>query len=364
MRTRFFSISILLMTAAAGTAWGKECVRVEAPQLTTLTLRSSVIVSSRAPGVFCTLDEGRQYRLTVSRPNHESRHLNLRYRADGSGADVGGIRTGMLLKSAILPGWGQRELGKPTRSLESFSYSVFAGFKFAQAYKDFTGERDRRDNYIAQRDAAETQSEAERLDELAYRSALATDALDRNLLRVGGFAGWVYAYNLAETWLLSSPPKVTNRSATSLTVDVPKRSGMRAAVRSAFFPGLGQKYNNSPVKAFLIQGGFVATAMFALDAKMKYDLAEAELDNANKRFATAADVNEQAQWRQEATRAFGAREGHGDDLKRYLLIGGAVWALGVVDAARSTGGRWREYPIEFSSNVSRREVNAGFRFRF
>ena len=180
-------------------------------------------------------------------------------------------------------------------------------------------------------------------------------------------AGWIYAGNLFETVLLSSPPKAITTEGSTFRVEIPKRSRPRAALRSIFFPGLGQKYYGNHAKGLFFQTTFIVLSYYTLDAKMRYDLATVEYNLAydlydqNKQSGSVAQI---AASQIDAKNKFEIKDDKKRDMYVFAFSAGAIWLLNVLDAI--VFGDLGEQPerLEFDTSYQSATIRTGLRVNF
>lgn len=359
---RFTVVATLAVLLPPLSARADECVRIDTtPKFSTLSLRGDNISTTEAPGLYCTLEPDRTYRLSVSYPNHETRYLKLGFKRLGEPPRLSGVRLSHLARSVILPGWGQADLGYKPRAVMAFSSVAFAAVKFSQSYRHYKNERDLHDYYLTLIDGGNTDAETARR---ADQSAENLDAQEEHMIATAAAGGYLYLWNLVESVLLATPPGKRTTGEGAVVLEIPQRSKARAAIRSMFFPGLGQKYYGSESRGVLYQILFMTGVYGTLDAKVRYDLRDityrSDLDYAE---ANPGDVDAQ-----ELAKI--SRESL-DDARQRLKIWGAatagMWALAVIDAiARGDSGGSRVKPgrLEMTSGYQGGVMRTGLSVRF
>lgn len=363
VRLLYAVIAASLLGPAAVPA--QDCVRVEAtPEKSTLTVRHSVAVSSTAPAEFCELEPGLDYLLSVSRPNCEKRWLKFSFANYGESADFGGIRLSRVGRSLVFPGWGQYNLGYSERAVSAFMFLGLSAFKVTQAYRDHGEAEERYDFFRNLARESSEQAVIERADALASKAAKDANQLREHAWLTAALSGWLYAGNLFETFLLSSPPKASRIEGTDFSVEIPRRSRARAAFRSMLFPGLGQKYNGSFGKGLLFQTSFIFLAYFTLDAKMHYDLATVDYQLAFDRYQAAVSAPEIEAARAEAKKKFEAKDAREEEMYAFAISAGTIWFLNVLDAIVFGGTAEEQERFEFDTSYESATVRTGLRFNF
>jgi len=335
----------------------QECLRVESvPPKVTVTLKGAEYRSLVAPGQYCSLVPGRTYRVTASLDRFESRGLKLRLPEDGGQVHFSGDRAGRVGRSVVIPGWGQGSMGYAANAFEAVLSVGGSGLKFWQSRDRYlTAKREyERHSWLADN----ATSENVRIREVAETNRFRNNA---ELYRddsyvVAGILGWQMLANVAETYLLARPPGAEILEDGTVQLRIPERTGFRAAVRSLFFPGLGQKYNGDHGRAVLFQFGTMVCAMFAADYRLEYRLEESGYVSAMERFRTATDVVEKERALNESRAYAASRDERQRDMYVYVGGAGVLWLLSVIDAA-ANGGRGEE-PGFFGMETSYRSGTA------
>lgn len=340
--------------AVAAPARAQRCVKIEAdPRLSTVTVKNGYMMSQATPASFCTLQPGLTYRLSVFRPGFETRHLSFSIPGHDQPAEFSGIWLGMVGRSIVLPGWGQTALGQPSRALETWALLIADGFKVWQTYDDYTGAKSQYDNLKALTQASQTQQQAEERALLTNKLADDTNAYRESLILTAAVGGWVYLHNVVESYLISAAPKATRTEASDFKLSIPKKSAGRAALRSLFFPGLGQRYAGHGGRAILFRTGVFVLALFTVDAKLRYDLAVADRNYLVTQFNNAASVPERESMLPEMVLRQESVETRKDRAIAFAAATGCLWLANVFEAWGSGGGG-PEGPDRFETTMTYR----------
>jgi len=328
-----------IVAVAAAPAAGQRCVRIEAdPPLATVSVINGSIVSHSTPAEYCDLQPGFTYKLTVFRHGYENRTLRFSFSDYGQPSDISGIWGGMVLRSAVLPGWGQKAMGHGSRAAETWSLLIVDGFKISQAYQDYTHTRSQYDNMVVLLKVAETQQEVEERALRVEKLAMDTNAYRRSLIATVAVGGWVYLHNVVETYLLAASPGVKRLDGSGFKVTTPKKSARRAALRSLFFPGLGQRYAGHGGRGFFFRAGIFVLALFTIDAKLRYDLAVSDRNVAVLEYNNATSVPEREALLPEVLIQTVSVEERKDSVVAFAVATGLVWLANIFEAWGSGGG--------------------------
>ena len=328
----------LLGTAGIFTqAAAQECVRIASiPEHITITLKGPATLSAGSPGVFCSLEPGQEYLLSIGKTGYETRVLGATLNLDNQRIEFSSKRMGKLCRSLVLPGWGQYAGGEKLRAAETFLGSAGLGWFWYYTYRKYIDERDHYYSFAGLAADVEFESQKIKYTELAGITSRLTNANRSYMVEATALCGWMYAGNLVETFFLSAPPKVKAHDGFSATLETPRISKTRAVMKSIFFPGMGQKYLGKPFKGFFLQAVFTTAAVLTIKARREYNIA-------NIHYELAAEAVEQAETQHRADRArrdlsIALDDRRDEEKKRnaYYIILGSLWTLNVLDAFFST----------------------------
>lgn len=343
-----------IIAVAAAPAAGQQCLRVEAdPPLATVTVANGSVVSQSTPANYCDLQPGLTYKLTVFRHGFEKRMLKFSFSDYGEPSDISGIWGGMVARSVLLPGWGQKVMGHGSRTLETWTLLIVDGFKVYQAYKDYTHTRSQYDNMVVLLKLSDTQQEAEDRALRVEKLAMDTNAYRRSLIATAAVGGWVYLHNVVETYLLAAAPGVTRLEGSGFKLTTPRKSARRAALRSLFFPGLGQRYAGHGGRGFLFRSGVFVLALYTIDAKLRYDLAVSDRNIAVLEYNNATSVPGREALLPEVLIQTKSVEERKDSVTAWAVATGCVWLANIFEAWGSGGGG--------STNTDRFETSMTYR---
>jgi hypothetical protein len=347
-------------------ATGESCVLVESkPANSTITVRGSIATSAAAPATFCALELDLEYMLTAWTPGYERRSIKFRVKQFGEPVDFNGRRLGSISRSMVLPGWGQKSLGEGTRAIiEHTTFVVVGGFKILQSYRWYKDQRDKYDFYTEIGLNATEQQIIEEASERAHKAAMDANVYRENTILTAAVTGWAYLDNLFEVYLLAAPPRRTKLGGSNFSVQIPKRTKLRAFYRSLFFPGMGQKYNGSIFRAVFYKSTFYILAFFTLDAKMRYDLAVVDYNLAREDFKNADSVQEMDEAKADVLVKYKGVEDREDTMYVFAISTGAVWLVNVIDAWVSGGKEEATNRFGVETGLSSSSVRTGLVFRF
>jgi TM2 domain-containing membrane protein YozV len=335
------------------------------PQPATVSVKSEFLVSQSTPGNFCDLQPGLTYKLSVFRRGFETRYLKFSFSDYGQPPDISGIWLGMVGRSAVLPGWGQKTMGQASRSLETWVLLIADGFKVWQVYQDYSHAKSQYKNMKVLTQASETQQEAEDRALRTNKLAQDTNAYRENLILTAAVGGWVYLHNVVETYTISASPKTTKTEGSDFKVSIPKKSAGRAALQSLFFPGLGQRYVGHSGRGFLFRSGVFVLALFTIDAKLRYDLAVSDRNHFVTQFNNTTSVPGREAMLPEMLIRQESVESRKDRTIAFAAATGLLWLANVFEAWGSGGGESDDLDrLETSTTYRNSTVYQEIRFRF
>ncbi len=330
-----FAVSLLLAAQAPADTGSIDCVRIDAsPPGATVALERGVRRSALAPAVFCDLRVGSTWRLSVSHPGWETRSARVRLDASGR-LHVRGDRLSRLARALVVPGWGLAAAGDPAAAGMTFVSTLVTGLDAVGVLDDWEAEKRRRDAAAAvlEPPGAGAADYAE-----ASRRVLTADAYRDRALGGLALAGWWHLGGVVTAVYRSQPPRVERLEGGGYRASVPRRSGLRAALQSALWPGAGQFYRGHPERGVVLQGAFVAAGIGAMDTWLRFRLRDIEYDAAREDIPDTGDPAVVEAARARARRLWDDRERMRRRTLAWTGAAAAVWLASVVDAALSDSG--------------------------
>jgi hypothetical protein len=344
------------VAVSAVPALAQRCVRVDTdPESATVTIENGSVVSQSTPANFCDLQPGQSYKATVFRSGFETRTLKFSFSGYGQPVSFSGIWPGVLARSVVLPGWGQKHMGQGFGTWVTWTLLIADGFKAWQAYDDYSHAKTRYDNMSVLAQISQTQEQIDERTRQANKLSDDANAYRESLILTASIGGWVYLHNLVETYLLAAPPKATRLEASDFRLKTPRKSAKRAVLRSFFFPGLGQQYAGHGGRAFLFRSGVFVLALFTVDAKLRYDLALSDRNAAVERYNSAPSVPEREALLPEVLIQEKSVEDRKDTLLAFAIATGSLWLANVFEAWGSGGGG-REHSDRFEMSTTYRNA--------
>jgi hypothetical protein len=354
-RIAITAVSAIFLAGMVVPVAAQRCVRIEAdPARSAITLTNGSVITQSTPANFCDLQPGLTYKLTISSPGHEKRMLKFSFSDYGQPPDFSRVWPWMTARSVVLPGWGQTSMGENWRAAETWILLITDGFKVWQVYKDYTESKSNYDNMLALTQASQTQEQLERRTAETNKLAGDTNAYRESLILTAALGGWVYLHNVVETYLLSASPKKTRLEASDFKVATPRKSASRAALRSLFFPGLGQRYVGNSGRAFLFRSGIFVLALFTIDAKLRYDLAVVDRNATATEYNLASSVAERQSLALELAIQQDSVENRKDRTIFFAAATGALWLANVFEA-------WGAAARKEASSSERFEMSTTYR---
>ena len=163
---------------------------------------------------------------------------------------------------------------------------------------------------------------------------------------------------------MAQPPKITQTSDFGYTVKIPLQSRTRAALRSMFFPGLGQKYYGKTGKGVLFKSGFYILVWFTLDRKRMYDQAKINYELSVDRLYDATSVEERNRILVESAVLYDGMKTKEEMMYYWALGTGAVWLVNVLDAIILGGSSESESRVQFNSAFAKSQSRIGLSVSF
>lgn len=364
------AVAVAVGALAAGGARAADepqrpCVKVDSnPPGVTVLFQGAGNTSGVTPVQFCSLRAGASYELTASRYGHERRTVHFSFDPTGKGSThFSSLVPGALARSLVIPGWGQARMGHKGDGVVTFLFLAGAGFQAWKTYDDYDTTRKHYQSLLDSRDAATNTDTRAQLTEEADKARRDAEAFRKRAWLAGGAGVYLYAWNLAETYLAAVPPSTQTLGGGAFSIDVPERSRARAALRSALFPGMGQAYYGSPFKGILYRATFLTLGYFALDAKLHYDLATVDYDNALAAYRQAATTEEKQRLDPRVRATFDEQDRRRTRMYTYAIAAGAVWLANVADAVllspSHSSGR-----VQFRTEASASSFRTGLQVNF
>jgi len=300
-----------------------------------LTVHGSAIWSSASPMLYCNVLPGEKYFLDVSLAGYEDRRMKFSLGSDGKSLSLKGNRTPFVTRSIVVPGSGLYATGRHTRGLWTFTLNILALANVIDTYVEYDDARDLSTRLKRSALLAPTIPEQEQLLADAAVASARASALDNHFTRTLIFSGWLYASNIVETFLVVSPPTIRSVEESTVVIETPKKSNKRAALRSAFYPGMGQFYMGSDLKGTFFEAGFIAAGLVALDGWKEYDLATNARELALAELEAAQSPSEIAEALDNVALASDKRQDEETRRNVWLAITGSIWLLNIIDASFS-----------------------------
>lgn len=334
----------------AGAARAQDCVRIDTnPPKSSLTLKTSSYQSKVAPVTYCSLQPGITYRLTITAKHHETRSLKLSLDSKGE-PRFKGMRTSRLLRSMVLPGWGQASMGEGGRTSTTVVNLLATGLSTYQRYKQWDTAQSNRDVLESLLDVPASPSQKQQVYERYELSSRNTDAYEEAFLISAAWTGWWYLENLVQTWYIASPPKSRRGDDGVTTLSTPRVSKGRAFLQSFFWPGDGQLYRGNQTRGVLFQWGTITCGLFAIDRWLLYQLRQVDYETT---VAMADTTSNPTQAGVLNTLAQVKKDDADQRQQEALIWAGAaagVWLINLIDVILSDGAP--DYPGRFETDVS------------
>jgi hypothetical protein len=317
-----------LLTAAGAPARAAGRLTVSDPRAS-LILRGPMRISGTAPVDLGELPGG-SYRLQIRGPGlAESRGTLLR-----SGVSTISLSAAYGPSTVLLPPGlaylGNGEGGRGFTFLASgFAFAAGAGVEELgrlSAEDDLEAAQRRYDAAAAPQDVVEA-----RADLLGASDRVADRKEMRDLWL--GLTGALWLGSAIEAWIMTPAPSLDGGAGRDATLTAPRASGAGAGIRSAVFPGAGQRYLGHSGRGNRFTAGIAVLAATTLIAHDGYLDRRAEQRDAQRRYDLALTAGDAERRRREV---LAAEDDTADwDRVRWALAGaaGAVYLWNILDAA-------------------------------
>jgi hypothetical protein len=245
-----------------------------------------------------------------------------------------------LTRAALYPGLAQllrRErtegITMATAATGALAFSLWAH----NDYRDALGRRESAEAAVGAAPDSTLPAARETLRDAREEEGHLRDRRDLAL----GVAGAVWGVSLIDALLFRPRFDVSEADEASLTVSLRRKSRGQAVARSLIFPGLGQEYNGHRRKAFWVAAGTMAAGAYTVWRQDDLARAEAELRQAEARFAQTDTPEDQA--RRDAAEGDAGDARNERDTALKVLAG--VWGLSLLDTALSFEEPWGDIPV-------------------
>lgn len=359
-----FLLCNFLGTPASGQELAKREVVLSVssnPEGAWVGIRGDGLVAGSTPFSLSDLPEG-VYRVEVRKEGYEPQvgMLSARKRPDGSLAvQALPLSVGKgVLRSALLPGWGQFYWGEKKRGAlwTGLQAAAVAGLVFADV--NYRKAVDELNSAVERYNKATDVEDIDRYrSEMWRRSDEADRAYDARLIALG-LASGIWLLNVLDASFFSSNTLIASAGRGSVTFDLVPKTVKGAVLRSLAFPGWGQCYSGRKLSGVLYCTTGVISIATSIATHLNYLKKVDELKQAEKEYNEARSVEEMDRLRAEvraknrqADRALNYRQ-----LSLYVLLG--TWAYNVMDAA--LGWEGSEAFVEGSSGGIK--LGLGWRF--
>jgi len=275
------------------------------------------------------------YRVTASLDGYEPQIGYISFSKESGGrwrVDAYPIRRwGVVLRSAILPGWGQIYSGQDFKGrimgglgLSTVVLSAIAAFDYQRALDSYRRSTERYEDASALEDIERYRRDME------DKFDRAEESYDRRQIAFGALAG-LWLFNVIDAALFS-PEFSVRAGGSSLTFYMtPKRRSM-AFLRSLFLPGWGQYYTGRKSKGMFICLSQLTSFTSTILIGASYRRAVDRFNSAKKRYLEATSIEEIESYRGEMD----SRRRDADDLYRLrqlslgLTLG--IWGYNLLDS--------------------------------
>lgn len=311
-------------------------------------LKLDYSINGTLPLTVCGVESGVSYDLYTNGWGLESRRCKFRLNEDGS-LSTGGIRTGMLMRNAVLPGWGTMHSGGRAAGWIDMITLGAVLLKLNSEQSEYEHLSNRHDILYGMMQAADSWDERE-----SIRAALHTASRDVNIQnsyrkRLLIFSAALYGFQLVDPWLTSNPPRIRSEAGgTIITVDAASSSRVKAFLLSLVKPGRGQFYQGKSTRGILFSALTTAVALYSFDMQNDYDKDVNAYEIEIEKYESATTLDEKYYHRDRAAELWHNVEGSRDDRNVALIILAGLWGLNLADTF---------LPVDGYSSQSRVSLN-------
>jgi len=363
----FITIALLVLLCMSvfsqGNAESSSCINfvsMEGKRFLRI-VKDNYSVSGQMPLSMCELGKGTSYRLYVNGGNFEERIGNLNIGTDGK-VKIEGVLLRVLLRDAILPGWGSLYKGHGSEAVSNAIGFYSFLYKYLSEQMQYHHLHNRYDVLLSNLYEAESYERKEVIQRELHKTSIELNVQNdcRKRYIIASLA--LYSEEIISTILTTLPPNVEVGSGGRVvrfsggTLSKPK-----TILLSLLRPGRGQFYMGKQTRGMLFSFLTTVTALSALEFHSQYDWAVYRYNMAVEAFNSVSDYEKKKILMEEA-------EIRWDDVERlklkrnvsYIALA-AVWGLNVVDAIFTTHEKDNyHFPISFESSINGAYVT--FRF--
>ncbi len=340
MAGRFLIFAIIVMLLPAG-APGQTMPVSDADSLCIhftgdskelhIELRLDYSINGTLPLTVCGVETGVSYDLFTSGWGLENRRCKFKLNENGS-LSTGGIRTGMFLRNAVIPGWGTiHSGGKATGWTDMLTIGAVL-LKLNSEQSEYQHLSNRHEVLYEMMQTAGSWEESE-----SIRLALHTASRDVNVQnsyrkRLLILSAALYGFQLVDPWLSSNPPRIAREAGgTIISVDAVPSSRVKAFLFSLVRPGRGQFYQGKSTRGILFSALTTAAALYSLDMQNDYDKDINAYEIEIEKYENAATLEEKYYHRDRAAGLWHNVEGSKDDRNIALILLAGLWGLNLAD---------------------------------
>lgn len=275
------------------------------------------------------------YDLRVHPGPYQSGSSRLRVRSSAAGREyeIGSMRPSLLLRSALLPGYGHWTAGHSWRAASAFAQTGLAGAFAWNAHADYQDALDMRARtsqlYLGERD---TELLPARRSALLDAEAVAEHARAERT-RWFAVTGWAYGSSLLDLFLDTRPVAsfVSNPDGgPKLQVDAQPISRRMALVRGAVHPGSGHAALNRRWRGLAFEALTTASLFTSLELQAEAHLAGVAYESARRDYVGASE-DDLASTREAMHAAHAEWSDRRQQHTLAMWTTGAVWLLNLVD---------------------------------
>ncbi len=236
-----------------------------------LKITHGYTLSGKLPVTFCRLSPYSDYELQIYGRDIEKRSGKLKFDSGGI-PRVCGIRMSKTLRNMLLPGWGSVYEGETTRGwIDGLSFGSALYF-FLYEHNEYMDLKDQHDSVVDAFKSSDSIDEREVLSEIATQTAMEVNVQNEHRKNLFWFGTALYAYQIFDSWFLSSPPRSEiGAGGNVVRFDSHRLSRWKAMMLSLIKPGSGQYYQGKKTRGALCTMLSTAAGLVALEYYNRYN---------------------------------------------------------------------------------------------
>jgi hypothetical protein len=296
-----------------------------------IQLKSDYILSGKVPVTFCKLNPHYNYGLLIYGDAMESWQGKLKFDSGGN-PRVCGIRMAKTWRNLIIPGWGSVYEKQTTRGwIEGLSF-VSSLYFFLSEDNEYRDLKDDYNSIAEEYKNSDSVDERRKLSEIAERVAREANAQNDHRKNLLWLTTALYAYQLFDTWLLSSPPQTDiDAGGNVVRFSSQRLSTWKAAMLSFIKPGSGQYYQGKVTRGALCTILSTAAGIVALEYYHRYNVESEHYQLLNEQFNDSGSIQEKSILIDRASKQWEVVEEKRRNRNISYCVLAGIWCYSIVD---------------------------------